>query len=78
MAEIEAKVKMFKIKWISSKFGNFKKDKVYIADAQFIHKKSKIYSGFRITDEDGDYYRLDAKDVGKYFVILNGGEFENE
>lgn len=71
---IKDKRESFYIQWISDKYGNFVKDKYYKATAKSRHGKSGMFCDFRITDEDGDYYTLDAKDIEKKFRIIPSGE----
>ena len=70
---IKDKRETFSIKWLHSKYGNFKKDKIYVSNAQFITGKgdNRLYTGFRIKDEDGDFYTLNADRIGKDFIILD-------
>lgn len=67
---ILAPTNTIQIKWLSGKFGNFIKDKVYTATTPFQHINNKLWTGFRITDEDGDFYTLDATHAGQRYLIL--------
>lgn len=60
------------IVWLHSKYSNLKKGKIYVASAKFFSGKgeNRVYTGYRITDEDGDYYTLDKKRLGRDFDVV--------
>ena len=66
------------VKCTKDKYGNFKYGKTYVAESTMTHiGKSKhygktVYTGFKVTDEDGDYYSLTAKDLVTIFVLERG------
>lgn len=59
------------IQWLSDKYANFIKDKIYTSTGPFQHIGSKQYTDFRITDEDGDYYTLNPEHVNQRYRILS-------
>lgn len=71
---IEDKRSEFYIEWLSNKYGNFIAHKYYKAIAQFTKPYNHMNTGFRITDEDGDFYTLDQRDIDKKFRICEPGE----
>lgn len=67
MAVISSRHTLF-AQWITDKYSNFIKGKVYKAEAT--GKNGYGYTSFRITDEDGDYYTLDQSRLGKDFIFV--------
>lgn len=68
---VERKTKTLKVRCVSDKYGNFRYNKIYLAEAMSRHiGGEKLYSNYRITDEDGDYYTIQSKDLGKIFLIV--------
>lgn len=60
---------------ITDKVGNFKKDKRYFAiGRQLGTKPTGVFAQYQFADEDGDTYTLDARDLGKHFIIVNRSE----
>ncbi len=63
---------VIKVEWISTRSGNFKAGKVYEAQS---HSRQvggeKLYSGFDIKDEDGDYFSLTRKDENKKWKVIS-------
>lgn len=57
-----------RVRCISKKYGNFEYNKIYTAEAG--GKTKTLYTDFRITDEDGDYYILHEEDLGKLFLLI--------
>lgn len=58
---------------ISSKYGNFTKGKIYRGEAhsRVVGMKSgRMYSNYRIIDDDGDGYGIDQSDMGKLFKAV--------
>lgn len=68
---IRNKKKHIQILWITNKFGNFTKGKVYDAYAtgRYIDG-SGDYTDFYIVDSELDRYSLSKKEEGKFFVVL--------
>lgn len=64
------KRKEIEVLWLHSKYGNFTKDKTYHANARYSDIKGDMFTGFVITDEDGDLYTLNEKQIGKDFIVL--------
>ena len=65
---------------ITSKYGNFKKGKLYPAYARSIICGAKPgqdrYSMFKVRDEDGDSYGVYKSDIGKLFVVAKRTELK--
>lgn len=57
-------------KCITDKYGNFKKDKIYPAHSRF-QKLSGVFSGFLVTDEDGDNYTLTEDCIHRVFELVD-------
>lgn len=58
------------IKWLSDKYGNFTKDKLYVATPRWQRTGDEhLWSGFQITDDEGDRVSLDACDQDKKWTI---------
>lgn len=55
-------------KCISSKYGNFIKDKIYIGKANG-RLLNKLYTDFVIHDEEGDKYTISTNDINRLFMI---------
>ena len=68
--EFRAKSKTFSIRWLHSKYGNFIKDKIYVAEAHAGMGKD-TYVAFRIKDEDGDLYEIKPNRLDKDFIIID-------
>lgn len=74
---IRHKKKHILILWITDRFGNFTKGKVYDAYATGRHiDGSGDYTNFYIVDSELDRYSLHKKEEGKFFIILEGEENE--
>lgn len=60
-----------KIQWLSDKYSNFTKDKIYLATAQSKYIHSNLHSNFKITDDEGDNVSLDKRDINKKWKIID-------
>ena len=59
------------LKCKTDKYANFIKDKVYEAKAHF-RCSNGWYTGFKVTDEDGDYYTITKQSIIKMFYLVEG------
>jgi hypothetical protein len=49
--------------------GNFVYGKIYVAECWSVYASTKEPAGFRVTDEDGDYYQIcnDGETLSKHW-----------
>lgn len=68
---LESEKNTLSIQWLSGKYCNFTKDKIYEAHPQARRIKNGPYHDFRITDDEGDLYSLDKRDLGRKYRIID-------
>lgn len=61
------------VQWLTDKFCNFTKNKTYKAKPQSKGiGKNAPYHDFRITDDEGDAYSLNKRDINKKYQVTQG------
>ena len=67
---VESPYKVLRFRCISKKYGNFINNKIYTAEAHASKINRTIFTDYKVTDEDGDYYTVYNTDLGKLFLKL--------